>query len=61
MKKEVESQMEYIKKGCVEIIQERELKSKLKRYLKNKKPLKVKAGFDPTASSQNETFPRFRS
>jgi len=49
MKREVESQMEYIKKGCVEIIQEEELKSKLERSLKNKKPLKVKAGFDPTA------------
>ncbi len=49
MKKIVESQLEYIKKGCVEIIQEKELASKLERSLKTKKPLTVKAGFDPTA------------
>lgn len=47
--KEVEEQFEYLKKGCVEIIQEDELKAKLARSLKNKKPLRVKAGFDPTA------------
>jgi len=47
--KSVEEQFEYLKKGCVEIIQEKELKSKLYRSLKMNKPLKVKAGFDPTA------------
>ncbi|MCD6194437.1 MAG: tyrosine--tRNA ligase [Candidatus Aminicenantes bacterium] len=47
--KEVEEQFEYLKKGCVEIIQEDELKAKLARSLKTKKPLRVKAGFDPTA------------
>lgn len=49
MKKIVQNQLEYIKKGCVEIIQEKELASKLERSLKTKKPLIVKAGFDPTA------------
>nr|MBC8358283.1 tyrosine--tRNA ligase [Candidatus Aminicenantes bacterium] len=47
--KAVEKQFEYLKKGCVEIIQENELKAKLARSIKEKKPLKVKAGFDPTA------------
>jgi len=47
--KSVEKQFEYIKKGCVEIIQEEELKAKLSRSFKEKKPLKIKAGFDPTA------------
>jgi tyrosyl-tRNA synthetase len=47
--KSVEEQFEYLKKGCVEIIQENELKQKLARSVKEKKPLKVKAGFDPTA------------
>jgi len=45
----VEEQFEYLKKGCVDIIQEEELKAKLARSLKKNKPLKVKAGFDPTA------------
>lgn len=47
--KSAEEQFEYIKKGCVEIIQEGELKAKLKRSLEEKKTLKVKLGFDPTA------------
>lgn len=49
MVSQVEEQFAYLKKGCVEIIQEKELKTKLARALKEKKPLKVKAGFDPTA------------
>ncbi len=40
-----EEQLNLIKEGTVEIIEERELLEKLKRG----KPLKVKAGFDPTA------------
>ncbi len=44
-----EEQFEYLKKGCVEIIREEELLEKLERAYKNKRPLKVKAGFDPTA------------
>jgi tyrosyl-tRNA synthetase len=47
--KSVEEQFKYLKKGCVDIIQEEELKAKLARSLQKKKPLKVKAGFDPTA------------
>ncbi len=47
--KSVEEQFAYLKKGCVEIIQESELKAKLARAIKENKPLRVKAGFDPTA------------
>jgi tyrosyl-tRNA synthetase len=47
--KDVEDQFTYLKKGSVEIIREDELKAKLERSLKTGRPLKVKAGFDPTA------------
>jgi tyrosyl-tRNA synthetase len=47
--KSVKEQLEYLKKGCVEIIQEKELEAKLAHSLKEKKPLRIKAGFDPTA------------
>ena len=47
--KSVEEQFVYLKKGCVEIIQENELKAKLERAIKENKPLRIKAGFDPTA------------
>jgi tyrosyl-tRNA synthetase len=49
IKKEVEKQFEYLKKGSTEIIQEKELKEKIESSLKNNQPLRVKAGFDPTA------------
>jgi len=46
---EPKKQVEIIKRGAVEIISEKELLAKLERSNKEKKPLKVKAGFDPTA------------
>lgn len=45
----IEEQFEYLKKGSVEIIREEELKSKLAKAAKTSRPLRVKAGFDPTA------------
>lgn len=45
----IEEQFEYLKKGAVEIIREEELKSKLAKAARTGKPLRVKAGFDPTA------------
>jgi tyrosyl-tRNA synthetase len=45
----VEEQLTYIKKGSAEIIREADLRTKLERSLKTGKPLRVKAGFDPTA------------
>jgi|Deesub1362A_J573_1020465.scaffolds.fasta_scaffold00073_33 tyrosyl-tRNA synthetase len=44
-----EKQLEIIKRGSAEIILEKELLQKLERSYKENKPLKVKAGFDPTA------------
>ena len=43
--KSVEEQLELIQRGAVEILVEKELIAKLKKG----KPLKIKAGFDPTA------------
>jgi len=42
-------QLEIIRRGAVEIIIEEDLVRKLERSHKEKKPLRVKAGFDPTA------------
>jgi tyrosyl-tRNA synthetase len=47
--KTIEEQIAYIKKGCVEIIQEEELRAKLARSRREKRPLRIKVGFDPTA------------
>jgi len=41
----VDTHIEYIKRGCAELIDEAELRKKLARN----KPLRVKVGFDPTA------------
>jgi tyrosyl-tRNA synthetase len=45
----VPEQLEYLKKGFAEIIREDELKDRLEQYAKLGRPLRVKAGFDPTA------------
>jgi tyrosyl-tRNA synthetase len=45
----VDEQLASIKKGAAEIIHERELRERLEQSLKTGKPLRVKAGFDPTA------------
>jgi tyrosyl-tRNA synthetase len=45
----VDEQLAYIKKGAAEIVKESELRSKLERSRASGKPLRVKAGFDPTA------------
>src|SRR5450631_3146596 len=45
----VDEQLAYLKKGAAEIVKESELRAKLERSLASGKPLRVKAGFDPTA------------
>jgi tyrosyl-tRNA synthetase len=45
----VDEQLAYIKKGAAEIVKESQLRAKLERSLASGKPLRVKAGFDPTA------------
>jgi len=42
-------QLEIIKRGAIEILVEEELSKKLEKSYLEKKPLKIKAGFDPTA------------
>jgi tyrosyl-tRNA synthetase len=49
MSRPVEEQLAHLRKGCVDIIQEEELRGKIARSLRDKKPLLVKVGFDPTA------------
>jgi tyrosyl-tRNA synthetase len=45
----VDDQLTYIKKGSSEIVKESELREKLEKSRADGKPLRVKAGFDPTA------------
>src|SRR2546426_2952511 len=45
----VDEQLTYLKKGSSEIIRESELREKLEKSRAAGKPLRVKAGFDPTA------------
>ncbi|MEQ1679900.1 MAG: tyrosine--tRNA ligase [Nitrospira sp.] len=47
--KDVNQQIDLIRRGAVEVIQPAELEAKLKRALTEGRPLRVKAGFDPTA------------
>ena len=42
-------QLEIIKRGAVEVIVEADLLKKLERSIAKKQPLRIKAGFDPTA------------
>jgi tyrosyl-tRNA synthetase len=45
----VEEQLTYLKKGLAELIREDELRERLARSRQANKPLRIKAGFDPTA------------
>ena len=45
----INKQLEIIKRGAVEIISEEELRIKLEKSIREKRPLRVKAGFDPTS------------
>lgn len=45
----IAQQLDLILRGIVEVIQPNELESKLTRSIKENRPLRVKAGFDPTA------------
>ncbi len=46
---ELVRQLDLILRGAVEVIHQAELESKLTRAVKEHRPLRVKAGFDPTA------------
>jgi tyrosyl-tRNA synthetase len=45
----IAAQLAYLTKGCVDVIRESELRSKLELSARTRKPLVVKVGFDPTA------------
>ena len=45
----IEEQLAYLKKGLAELIREEELRDRLIQAQKTGRPLRVKAGFDPTA------------
>lgn len=45
----IAEQLDFLKKGAVDLIREEDLKAKLERAEKTKKPLRVKLGLDPTA------------
>lgn len=47
--KKPEEQLNIIKRGTVEILVEHELRSKIERSHQTNTPLRIKAGFDPTA------------
>ncbi|MBH0184618.1 MAG: tyrosine--tRNA ligase, partial [Nitrospira sp.] len=46
---DVKQQLDLILRGVVEVIHPVELEAKLTRALKEQRPLRIKAGFDPTA------------
>jgi tyrosyl-tRNA synthetase len=46
---DIHKQLEIIKRGTVEIISEEELRTKLQESIRENRPLRVKAGFDPTS------------
>ena len=45
----IDEQIEFIKKGAVDLIREEDLRAKLEKSAKTGKPLRVKLGADPTA------------
>ena len=45
----IDEQIKIIKRDAVDIISEEELRKKLEQSIKTRRPLKIKAGFDPTA------------
>src|ERR1700683_362193 len=45
----IDEQLTYLRKGMAEIIREEDLRERLESSAKEGRPLRVKAGFDPTA------------
>jgi tyrosyl-tRNA synthetase len=45
----IDEQLAYLRKGMAEIIREEDLRERLAEAARSKRPLRVKAGFDPTA------------
>lgn len=49
MEMTVDEQIAYLRRGCVDLIREEDLREKLKRSRRTGRPLRVKLGADPTA------------
>ena len=45
----IDEQVDYLTRGCVDVVRPGELRGKLERFQASGKPLVVKVGFDPTA------------
>ena len=45
----IDEQLAYLTKGCVDVVRVAELRARLERFEKTGKPMIVKVGFDPTA------------
>ena len=45
----IDEQLQYLRKGLSEIIREEDLRERLQQAARENRPLRVKAGFDPTA------------
>ncbi len=45
----IDEQLEYLTKGCVDVVRAAELRARLERFEKTGRPMIVKVGFDPTA------------
>ncbi len=45
----IEEQLDYLTKGCVDVVRRQDLKTKLEGAEESGRPLTVKVGFDPTA------------
>ena len=45
----IDDQLEYLTKGCVDVVRPVELRARLERFERTGRPLLVKVGFDPTA------------
>jgi tyrosyl-tRNA synthetase len=46
---DIDEQVAYLTRGCVDVVRATELKAKLERFARTGRPLVVKVGFDPTA------------
>lgn len=54
--KDVETQVEALRRGAVDLISETELRAKLERAALTGKPLVIKTGFDPTATNRRNEY-----
>jgi tyrosyl-tRNA synthetase len=45
----IDAQLEFLTKGCVDVVRVPELRAKLERFAATGRPLVIKVGFDPTA------------